>query len=203
VAQALVEGQKVQDVFAYMVSDGKGGSDCAQITIRMEGTVKPVKEPPVVVPPVVVPPVVVAPPVIEAPPIVVPPTGRTNTSSTFVLPVVTPALILNRPQLTLGSALIPEQVGALLASPFGETPRVVKGFVEEAPPAKEDCVPVQKAVAKPGEKIVAKVKPKVKPSIFQGAIDKPNRSFSEQVKTAATRFKIPAKVAPRIVEKEC
>jgi VCBS repeat-containing protein len=209
VAQALLEGQKVQDVFAYIVSDGKGGSDCAQITIRMEGTVKPVKEPPVVppvvVPPVVVPPVVVAPPVIEAPPLVVLPTGRTNTSSTFasVVPTIAVPIILSRPQLALGSALIPEQVGALLASPFGETPRVVKGFVEEAAPAKEDCVPVQKAVAKPGEKIVAKVKPKVKPSIFQGAIDKPNRSFSEQVKTAAKRFKVPAKVAPRIVEKEC
>jgi hypothetical protein len=36
-----------------------------------------------------------------------------------------------------------------------------------------------------------------------GAVEKPNKSFSEQVQTAAKRFKIPAKVAPRIVEKEC
>jgi VCBS repeat-containing protein len=195
VAQALLEGQKVQDVFAYMVSDGKGGSDCAQITIRMEGTAKPVKEPPVVVPPVVVPPVVV------------PPTVRTTPPNIFTsaVPIVPPLLPLAfaRPQLTLGSAVIPEQVGALVSSPFGDTPRVVKGFVDEAPPSKEDCVPVKNAVAKPGEKSPVKVKPKVKPSIFVTAIEKPNNRFSEQVKIAAKRFKIPTKVAPRMVEKEC
>jgi VCBS repeat-containing protein len=192
-AQNLPQGQKVQDVFTYMVSDGKGGSDCAQITIRMEGTK--------VAPSVMVPPVVEA---IPLAPLVTLPIGRTATSSTLVstAPVVTP-LILSRPQLTLGSAVIPEQVGALLATPFSDTPRVVKGFVEEAPPAKEDCVPVQKAAAKPGDKVVAKVKPKIKPSIFVGAVEKPNKSFSEQVQTAAKRFKIPAKMAPRIVEKEC
>jgi VCBS repeat-containing protein len=212
-AQNLPQGQKVQDVFTYMVSDGKGGSDCAQITIRMEGTkaAPPVVVPPVVVPPVVIPPVVIAPPVtppvVEATPLaplVTLPIGRTATSSTLVsaVPVAAP-LFVSRPQLTLGSAVIPEQVGALLASPFGEAPRVVKGFVEEAPPAKEDCVPLQKATAKPGDKVVTKVKPKIKPSIFVGAVEKPNKSFSEQVQTAAKRFKIPAKVAPRIVEKEC
>jgi VCBS repeat-containing protein len=212
-AQNLLQGQKVQDVFTYMVSDGKSGSDCAQITIRMEGTktAPPVVVPPVVVPPIVVPPVVVpptvTPPVVEATPLVplvVLPPGRTATSSTLVnaVPIVAP-LFLSRPQLTLGSAVIPEQAGALVASPFGETPRVVKGFVEEAPPAKEDCVPVQKAAVKPGDKVVAKVKPKIRPSIFTGAVEKPNKSFSEQVQTAAKRFKIPAKVAPRIVEKEC
>jgi VCBS repeat-containing protein len=212
-AQDLPQGQKVQDVFTYMVSDGKGGSDCAQITIRMEGTkaAPPVVVPPVVVPPIIVPPVIVpptvTPPVVEAiplAPLVTLPIGRTATSSTFVssAPVVAP-LILSRPQLTLGSAVIPEQVGALLATPFSDTPRVVKGFVEEAPPAKEDCVPIQKAAAKPGDKVVAKVKPKIKPSIFVAAVEKPNKSFSEQVQTAAKRFKIPAKVAPRIVEKEC
>ncbi len=201
-AQNLPQGQKVQDVFTYMVSDGKGGSDCAQITIRMEGTKA---APPVVVPPVVVPPIV-TPRVVEAPlaPLVVVPIGRTATSSTLVnaVPVVAP-LFLSRPALALGSAVIPEQAGALVASPFSETPRVVKGFVEEAPPAKEDCVPVQKAAAKPGDKVVPKVKPKIKPSIFTSAVEKPNKSFSEQVQTAAKRFKIPAKLAPRIVEKEC
>jgi VCBS repeat-containing protein len=207
-AQNLPQGQKAQDVFTYMVSDGKGGSDCAQITIRMEGTkaAPPVIVPPVVVPPVVVPPTV-TPPVVEATPLaplITLPIARTATSSTLIsaVPVAAP-LFVSRPQLTLGSAVIPEQVGALLASPFGEAPRVVKGFVEEAPPAKEDCVPLQKAAAKPGDKVVTKVKPKIKPSIFVGAVEKPNKSFSEQVQTAAKRFKIPAKVAPRIVEKEC
>jgi VCBS repeat-containing protein len=207
-AQNLPQGQKVQDVFTYMVSDGKGGSDCAQITIRMEGTktVPPVAVPPIVVPPVVVPPIV-TPPVVRAPPLaplVSLPTGRTATSSTLAsaVPVAAP-LLLSRPPLTLGSAVIPEQAGALVASPFGEAPGVVKGFVAEAPPAKEDCIPVQKADAKPGDKVVTKVKPKIKPSIFMAAVDKPNKSFSEQVQTAAKRFKIPAKVAPRIVEKEC
>jgi VCBS repeat-containing protein len=205
VAQALIEGQKVQDIFAYMVSDGKGGSDCAQITIRMEGTVKPVKEPPVV-PPVVVPPVI-GPPVV-VPPVVVPPVVTPPIIFTSPVPPVTVVsplvpLSLARPPLVLGSAVIPEQVGALLASPFGEAPRAVKGFVEEAPPAKEDCIPVKKAVAKPGEKSPVKLKPKVKPSIFGGAIEKPNKNFSEQVKTAAKRFKIPTPLAPRVVEKEC
>jgi VCBS repeat-containing protein len=202
-AQNLPQGQKVQDVFTYMVSDGKGGSDCAQITIRMEGTKA---APPVVMPPVVVPPTV-TPPVVEGTPLaplVALPPGRTATSSTLVntVPVVAP-LFLSRPPLTLGSAVIPEQAGALAASPFGEAPTVVKGFVAEAPPAKEDCVPIQKAAAKPGDKIVTKEKLKIKPSIFKGAVEKPNKSFSEQVQTAAKRFKIPAKVAPRIVEKEC
>jgi VCBS repeat-containing protein len=207
-AQDLPQGQKVQDVFTYMVSDGKGGSDCAQITIRMEGTkaAPPVVVPPVVVPPVVTPPTVIPPVVAATPlaPIIDLPTGRTSTSSTLAtaIPVVTP-LILSRPQLSLGSAVIPEQAGALLASPFSEAPRVVKGFVEEATPAKEDCIPLQKAAGKPGDKVAVKVKPKIKPSIFAGAVEKPNKSFSEQVQTAAKRFKIPAKVAPRIVEKEC
>jgi VCBS repeat-containing protein len=208
VAQDLPQGQKVQDVFTYMVADGKGGSDCAQITIRMEGTkaAPPIVVPPVVVPPVVVPPTVTPPVVQTTPlaPLVAVPTGRTATSSTLAsaIPVAAP-LFLSRPQLSLGSAVIPEQAGALVASPFGEAPSVVKGFVAEAPPAKEDCIPVQKADAKPGEKVVTKVKPKIKPSIFVAAVDKPNKSFSEQVQTAAKRFKIPAKVAPRIVEKEC
>jgi VCBS repeat-containing protein len=202
VAQALPLGQKVQDVFTYMISDGKGGSDCAQITIRMEGTVKPVVvEPPVVVSPPVVP---IVPLVPLVPLIVVPPT-RTVTSSTLAStpPVAFVPLVLSRPQLALGSAVIPEQVGALVASPFGDTPRVVKGFVEEAKPVVEDCIPVKKVAAKPGDKIAVKVKPKIKPSIFAIAIEKPNKNFSEQVKTAAKRFKVPTKVAPRVVEKEC
>jgi VCBS repeat-containing protein len=204
-AQDLPEGQKVQDVFTYTVSDGKGGSDCAQITIRMEGTKS--APPVVVIPPVVVPPVVVSPPVIAIPPVpplIALPIGPTTISTTPIaaVPLLAP-LSVSRPPLTLGSATVVEAPGALLTSPFGDTPTVVKGFVEEAKPAKEDCVPVPKAANKLSDKAVVKAKPKIKPSIFVGAVEKPNKNFSEQVQTAAKRFKVPAKVAPRIVEKEC
>lgn len=205
VAQALAEGRKVQDVFTYTVSDGKGGSDCAQITINMVGKVKPV-EPPVVVPPVVIPPVVVVPPVI--PPVVTPiiPFFPVDTPriANPVLGIPLLAAVSNpRAPLTLGSAFLAEQAGALPVSPFGETPTVVKGFVAESP-VKEDCIPVEKVKAKsPVSPISQVVKAKIKPSIFAEPLDRPNKSFSEQVKVAAKRFKPPIKVAPRLVEKEC
>jgi VCBS repeat-containing protein len=217
VAQALPEGRKVQDVFTYTISDGKGGTDCAQITINMEGKVKTtvppiVVEPPVVTPPVVVPPVVgppvVTPPVVSPPvvvPTVVPPIFPVDTprltNPTPVLNVPLLAAINNpRTPLSLGSAFLAEQAGALPISPFGETPTAVKGVVVEAPP-KEDCIPVQKASVK--SPISPVVKAKVRPSIFTEPLERPNKSFSEQVKVAAKRFKPPIKVAPRLVEKEC
>jgi VCBS repeat-containing protein len=233
VAAALLEGQRVQDVFTYSVSDGKSGSDCAQITIRTEGTAKaPVVVPPVVVPPVVVPPVVVPPTAVD-PPAVIPPVVTTpavpvvpvvpTTPRTPIVPLIftpptvadtpraplapvalIPAVLVPRAPLNLGSAIVAEQAGTLPVSPFGDLPRAVKGFVEEAvKPQKviDDCVPTKPAVTP--KAFVAAAKPKVKPTVFAEAVEKPNKAFSEQVKTAAKRMRLPAKVAPRVVEKEC
>jgi VCBS repeat-containing protein len=207
-AATLTEGQKVQDVFAYTVSDGKGGTDCAQITIRMEGTAKPIVitpvVPPTVVPPTVVPPTVIPPTVIApviVPPVLIQPTigAEPRAVPVATTPVIAPVLLTRAP-LNLGSAIVFEQAGNLEASPFGDTPRVVKGFVDDTTVAKEDCVPTP-VKAKP--KSFVMVKPKIKPSVFADVVEKPNKAFSEQVKIAAKKLKMPAKVAPKVVEKEC
>ena len=229
-ARALTVGQQVQDVFTYMISDGNGGTDCAQITIRMigEATVKdptpPVVTPPVVVPPVVVPPIVtppvVVPPVVVPPVIVSPPNPITvefaplifapnvkpplASSSVVSAPFLAPNAAARTP-LALGSAIIPEQAGALLIGPFGDSPRVVKGFVEEAKPGKDDCIPTVKSTAtRNGDKSKSVVvKPKVKPSLLGDTAVEKNQNFSEQIKAAKKRFISPANVKPRLVEKEC
>ncbi len=205
-ALALSVGQRVLDVFTYSVSDGQGGSDCAQITICLDGTAQPKSDPPVVTPPAVTPPTVTTPeppPIIVTPPRTFAPPVTPVTAIPLILPLVTKSAPLN-----LGSAVIPETVGALITSPFSEAPRAVKSAVVEAPVV-EDCVPLTKPAkldAKGEKRADLKVKPKIKPSIFAGLVDKPettNKGFSEQIKLATKRLKLPPKVAPRVVEKDC
>ena len=221
IARALTISQQVQDVFTYVVTDGNGGSDCAQITIRMVGELV-AKDPvsPVVVPPVT-PPVVTL-PVVTAP--TTPPSAVTTPITAVLAPLIfTPSvkqpiassrvitapllapLSANRTPLALGSAIIPEPIGALPTNPFGDLPRVVKGFVEEAKPAQDECVPVIKATTvRSSDKTKAyAAKPKIKPSLLGDLTIEKNRNFSEQIKVAKKRFSPPANAKPRLTEKEC
>ncbi len=176
------DGALLPPTLTFTVRDPDGSTAQAQTTITIKPPVQPV---PPVVPPVigVVPPTLVPlPPVLPA---VNPPPLRELPPTAFVPLDLSPpldAVSLFAPQPFLGDA-------KALDVP------TVKSTVAEAAPAvkaEADCIPV---------------KPKVKPKAVKRAVftdDRPAAKFSEQIKVAKQRFKLPPKVAPKpAVGKDC
>jgi VCBS repeat-containing protein len=178
------DGALLPPTLTFTVRDPNGASATASTTITVK---PPVPVVPPIVPPIVeqpiVPPIAVLPPVIPA---LNPPPIRELPATSFV-------------PLDLAPALDP--VSLFEPQPFNgfekalDVPAVKSTAVEAKPAAvkaDDDCIPV---------------KPKVKPKAVKRAIYtdvKPVVKFSEQLKVAKQRFKLPPKVAPRpAVGKDC
>lgn len=214
---SIAAGQTGQDVFSYLVGDGRGGCDVAQITINVTRPADPVA--PIVEP---VRPIEVNPPtpVKPGPTKVVDPAPRAE----FVEPIqsgkqanVAPLGPFIAPAIS-GFSAIREVSNAPLRfemprdtfAPFA--PERVLGEVQEMPEeapkvaalptvksdatAKDDCLA--------NDKPVAKLKPKaVKPSVFAKPIGEAPKRFSEQIQAARKAFKAPVRIAPAPVARDC
>jgi VCBS repeat-containing protein len=178
------DGALLPPTLTFTVRDPDGSTATAATTITIKPPVRPL---PPIVPPVIQPPPVTT----EAPPIVVlpaltPPPIRPLAPTSFVPVDIAPAL---------------DPVTLFEPQPFNANEKAldvptVKSTAVEAKPvavkAEADCVPVK-----------PKIKPKaVKRAVFTDA--KPAAKFSEQLKVAKQRFKLPPKVAPKpALGKDC
>jgi large repetitive protein len=180
------DGALLPPTLAFTVTDTSGAQASSSTIIVIKPPVR-VETPPTApreVPPIAVVPTLLIPPAIiptidgrPLAPIVVPPLN--------LAPALDPVSLFD-PTTTLAEAPLPPD-------------RAVKSAAvtaDEKPVAKvDDCIPT----AKPKVKMKA-----VKRSVFADSAQKPMVAFSEQMKEAKKRFKLPAKVAPRPASgKEC
>jgi large repetitive protein len=180
------DGALLPPTLAFTVTDTSGAQASSSTTVTIKPPVR-IETPPIA--PREVPPIALVPPPLVPPAILPTVDGRP------LPPIVVPPLNL-APALDPVSLFDP-------ATTLAEAPpapdRAVKSAAataDEKPVAKiDDCVPT----AKPKIKMKA-----VKRSVFADSAQKPVVAFSEQMKEAKKRFKLPAKVAPRPASgKEC
>lgn len=176
-------GQLLPPTLNFTVTDAAGNRASASTTVN-------VLAPPVVPPPAVEPPVVVPP--------VVPPTASIDPGPPPIVPIdiSIPTTKLDPVNVTPPLDMVSLFDPGLRPVDVPPVDKAVRSAAAEEKP-KDDCIP---------EKPKVKAKPKaVKRSIFTDFVKKPAPAFSEQVKEAKKRFKLPAKVAPKVqpTGKEC
>jgi VCBS repeat-containing protein len=180
------DGALLPPTLAFTVTDTSGAQASSSTTIVIKPPVR-VETPPVA--PREVPPIAVVPPLLIPPAIIPTIDGRP------LAPIVVPPLNL-APALDPVSLFDPTTTLAEAPLPPDRAVKSAAVSADEKPVAKvDDCIPT----VKPKVKMKA-----VKRSVFADSAQKPMVAFSEQVKEAKKRFKLPAKVAPRPASaKEC
>ncbi len=180
------DGALLPPTLAFTVTDTSGAQASSSTTIVIKPPVR-VETPPVA--PREVPPIAIVPTLLVPPAIIPTIDGRPS------VPIVVPPLNL-APALDPVSLFDPTTALAEAPAPLDRAVKSAAVTADEKPVAKvDDCIPT----AKPKVKMKA-----VKRSVFADTAQKPVVAFSEQMKEAKKRFKLPAKVAPRPASgKEC
>ncbi len=179
------DGALLPPTLSFTVTDTTGAQASSSTTITIKPPVR--VEPPPVAPREV-------PPIAILPPNLVPPAVPPGFDPRLPPPLVVPPLNL-APALDPVSLFDPATT-LVEAPPPDRAVKSAAATADEKPVAKnDDCIPT----AKPKVKMKA-----VKRSVFADAAQKPLVAFSEQMKEAKKRFKLPAKVAPKAPSmKEC
>jgi VCBS repeat-containing protein len=178
------DGALLTPTLTFTVRDPDGAFATSSTAVMIKPPVKPIVP---VVPPIVVPPVIPGVSVLPVIPAISPTPVREAPITSFVPVDIAPAL---------------DPVSLFEPQPFNanekalDVPTVKSTAVEAKPAAVKadaDCVPVK-----------PKVKPKAVKRAIYSDVAKPVAKFSEQLKVAKQRFKLPPKVAPKpALGKDC